>query len=63
MTKVLVPQNLTDLAIRVKNPDGSFVADTVLGEQNSVFISINRAKKIHNITSLPQPKEEDDKDK
>ena len=57
------PQNLTDLAIRVKNPDGSFVADTVLGEQNSVFISINRAKKIHNITSLPQPKEEDDKDK
>jgi len=49
------PQNLTDLAIRVKNPDGSFVAETVLGEQNSVFISINRAKVVKNITSLPQP--------
>jgi len=36
------------------------VADTVLGEQNSVFISINRAKKIHNITSLPQPDNKDE---
>ena len=37
------PQLLTDLFIKVKNPDGSFVSETILGRENSVFISINRA--------------------
>ncbi len=50
------PQNLTDLAIRVKNPDGSFIGDNILGEKNSVFISITRAKKIYNLTNVPEPK-------
>ncbi len=49
------PQNLTDLAIRVKNPDGTFVSTTILGDKNSVFLTISRAKVIHNITNVAQP--------
>lgn len=37
------PQMLTDLAVRVKNPDGSFVAPSILGERNTVFLTIQRA--------------------
>ena len=38
------PQLLTDLAVRVKNPDGSFVSETILGDQNTIFLTIQRAK-------------------
>ena len=56
------PQSLTDLAIRVKNPDGSFVSETVLREKNTVFITIKRAKKIVNLSNVPPPTKEEEKD-
>lgn len=40
------PRKLTEMSVRVKNPDGSFVGNNVLGNKNTVFISITRAKKI-----------------
>ena len=40
------PQNLTQLAVRVKNPDGSFVDPSILGERNTIFLSIQRNKNI-----------------
>ena len=39
------PQVMTDLAVRIKNPDGTFVSETILGEQNTVFLTIQRAAK------------------
>ena len=49
-------QNLTDLAIRIKNPDGSFISSSTLGEKNSVFISIKRAKEIRDIDAPQKAK-------
>ena len=34
---------LTELAVRVKNPDGTFLDPVVLGNKNSVFLQIKRA--------------------
>jgi len=50
------PQNLTDMAIRVKNPDGSFISESILGPKNSVFISIERAKQIKDLSNVPASK-------
>lgn len=54
-------RNLTQLAVRVKNPDGTFVDDTTLGEKNTVFLTIKRAKPIYDggsaLPSSPPPKE------
>ena len=37
------PQLLSSLKIMVKNPDGSFVSDSVLKQKNSVFVEIIKA--------------------
>lgn len=37
------PQLLTDISVRVKNPDGTFISDTILGAENTVFLTIQRA--------------------
>ena len=54
-------RNLTQLAVRVKNPDGTFVDDTTLGNKNTVFLKITRAKPIFSggstLPSSPPPKE------
>ena len=54
-------RNLTQLAVRVKNPDGTFVDDTTLGAKNTVFLKITRAKPIFDggstLPSTPPPKE------
>ncbi len=54
-------RNLTQLAVRVKNPDGTFVDDTTLGNKNTVFLKITRAKPIYDggstLPSTPPPKE------
>lgn len=42
------PQLMTDLAVRIKNPDGTFVSETILGEQNTVFLTIQRAAPVVN---------------
>ena len=34
------PQMLSNFAIKVRNPNGSFVSDTVLKTKNTVFIEI-----------------------
>jgi hypothetical protein len=47
------PQKLTDLDIRIKNPDGSFVSDSILGGKNTVFLTIERAKQVNDLTSIP----------
>lgn len=52
-----LPQLLTELKIRVKNPDGSFVSEGILGDENTVFVSIDRAPRPVNVPSSPQPKE------
>ncbi len=49
-------QNLTDLAIRIKNPDGSFISESTLGDKNSVFISIKRAKQIVDVDAPEKAK-------
>jgi len=46
------PQLLTDLSIRIKNPNGSFVSETILGRENTVFVSIDRSPRPVNV---PQP--------
>lgn len=48
------PKKLTELSVRVKNPDGSFVGDTILGNKNTVFLSINRAGAIKD-GGIPEP--------
>lgn len=37
------PQMLNNLSIKVRNPDGSFVDNSILKEKNTVFIEIQRA--------------------
>lgn len=54
------PQLLTDLFIKIKNPDGTFISETILGQENSVFISINRAPRPVNQPMI-EPKEESKK--
>ena len=51
------PQMLSDLFIKVKNPDGSFVDETILGDENTVFVSINRAPRPVNVPALPPKKQ------
>ena len=50
------PQLLTELKIRIKNPDGSFVSEGILGDENTVFVSIDRAPRPVNVSSSPPPK-------
>ena len=40
------PQDLTELSIRIKNPDGTFVGDVTLGNQNTVFLKITRSEQL-----------------
>ena len=51
------PQLLTDLAIRVKNPNGTFVDETILGNENTVFVSITRATRPVNVPAPPPKKQ------
>ena len=37
------PKKLTELSVRIKNPDGSFVGDTILGNKNTVFLTISKS--------------------
>jgi len=53
------PQILSDLFIKVKNPDGTFVAETILGEENTVFVTINRASRPVNVPVAPSKKREE----
>ena len=52
------PQLLTDLAVRIKNPDGTFISESILGEENTVFLTIQRATKSVNDPSPPKKIEE-----
>lgn len=52
------PQLLTDLAVRIKNPDGTFISETILGAENTVFLTIQRATKSVNEPSPPKKREE-----
>ena len=49
------PIKLTDIDVRVKNPDGSFVSPSILGGKNTVFLTIQRPKAIVDLTNIPPP--------
>ena len=49
------PQLLTDLSIRIKNPNGSFVSETILGRENTVFVSIDRSPRPVNVPPTDSP--------